>query len=55
VLDVVRKLGVKEEKPIDAGSEVDEQIRASVVKRVVVRFAPLRYVSWDHTKLGGKY
>ena len=24
-------------------------------KRVLLRFTPQRYVSWDHAKLGGKY
>lgn len=31
------------------------QVRASVIKRVVLRFSPFRVVSWDHGKLGGKY
>lgn len=31
------------------------QVRASVAKRVVLRFTPYRTVSWDHGKLGGKY
>ncbi len=30
-------------------------IRASMVKRVVLRFTPFRVVSWDHGKLGGVY
>jgi len=32
-----------------------EQVRASIPKRVVVRFSPFHTVSWDHTKLGGSY
>ena len=35
--------------------EMSEQVRASIAKRVVLRFTPFRYVSWDHTKLGGFY
>lgn len=35
--------------------EMSDQVRASVAKRVVVRFTPFRYVSWDHGKLGGFY
>ncbi len=32
-----------------------EQVQASVTKRVVVRFTPFRFVSWDHGKLAGFY
>lgn len=36
-----------------------EQIRAGVAKtaakRVLLKFTPERYVTWDHAKLGGKY
>ena len=33
----------------------NEQVRASVAKRVVLRFTPFRTISWDHGKLGGFY
>ena len=36
-------------------SAISEQVRASLAKRVVVRFTPFRTVSWDHGKLGGCY
>lgn len=32
-----------------------EKMRASIRKRVVVRFSPFRIVSWDHQKLGESY
>lgn len=32
-----------------------EQVRASIAKRVVLRFTPFRTISWDHGKLGGFY
>jgi PPOX class probable F420-dependent enzyme len=36
-----------------------EQLTAAVTrtaeKRVLLRFVPERYVSWDHAKLGGRY
>lgn len=35
--------------------EMARQISDSMVKRVIVRFTPERYVSWDHSKLAGKY
>lgn len=41
-----------------AGSMDDgrnEQVRASIAKRVVLRFTPFRTISWDHGKLGGYY
>lgn len=36
-------------------ADMSEQVRASIAKRVVLRFTPFRHVSWDHTKLGGFY
>jgi nitroimidazol reductase NimA-like FMN-containing flavoprotein (pyridoxamine 5'-phosphate oxidase superfamily) len=41
--------------PITPGSEMEGQIDESFAKRVIVRFTPFRYVSWDHAKLGGHY
>ena len=35
--------------------EAREQITASYTKRVVIRLTPYRYISWDHSKLDGKY
>jgi nitroimidazol reductase NimA-like FMN-containing flavoprotein (pyridoxamine 5'-phosphate oxidase superfamily) len=34
---------------------MSEQVRASIAKRVLLRFTPFRVVSWDHGKLGGFY
>jgi nitroimidazol reductase NimA-like FMN-containing flavoprotein (pyridoxamine 5'-phosphate oxidase superfamily) len=34
---------------------MDEQIAASMAKRVVIRLTPFRTVSWDHAKLGAAY
>lgn len=31
------------------------QVRASIAKRVVLRFTPFRTISWDHGKLGAFY
>lgn len=33
----------------------DAVVTAQAPKRVTLRFAPHRYVSWDHSKLGGQY
>ena len=32
-----------------------EAVGKTADKRVLIRFAPERYVSWDHAKLGGRY
>ena len=45
------------------GRDLDESAKAALresvgrtaAKRVVLKFTPQRYVSWDHTKLGGRY
>lgn len=34
---------------------MSQQVRASMAKRVALRFTPRRTVSWDHGKLGGVY
>lgn len=34
---------------------MSEQLRATMAKRVVLRFTPFRSVSWDHGKLSGVY
>ncbi len=43
----------------DVSREEIEKLRAGVAKtaakRVLLKFTPERYVSWDHAKLGGKY
>lgn len=31
------------------------QITDTFAKRVIIRFTPFKYVSWDHAKLGGTY
>ena len=31
------------------------QVAKTAEKRVLLKFTPERYVSWDHAKLGGKY
>jgi PPOX class probable F420-dependent enzyme len=36
-------------------AEMSDQVRASMAKRVLLRFTPFRVVSWDHGKLGTFY
>lgn len=39
----------------DERGQLRELIGAGADKRVVLKFTPRRYVSWDHGKLGGRY
>ena len=56
VLDIMAGLAAKEMKAVsDFSPEVREQARATAAKRVVIRFKPDRYITWDHSKLGGRY
>lgn len=34
---------------------VKEQVENSMTKRVIMRFTPGRLISWDHSRLAGKY
>ena len=36
-------------------AEMSDQVRASIAKRVLLRFTPFQVVSWDHGKLGDFY
>ena len=36
-------------------AKLREAVRSTATKRVALRFTPNKYVSWDHTKLGGRY
>jgi PPOX class probable F420-dependent enzyme len=39
----------------ELGPEIREMVAGQAPKRVGLRFAPSRVVSWDHRKLGGGY
>lgn len=57
--DEVRKamaqIQAADEMALSLSPEMEAQVRASIAKRVVLRFTPFRYVSWDHAKIGGLY
>jgi nitroimidazol reductase NimA-like FMN-containing flavoprotein (pyridoxamine 5'-phosphate oxidase superfamily) len=56
VLDIMAGLADKEMNAVSTFSpEVREQARQTAVKRVAIRFKPDRYITWDHSKLGGRY
>lgn len=39
----------------DQLSKLRETVKRTATKRVALKFTPQKYVSWDHTKLGGQY
>lgn len=39
----------------NALAKLRDTVGGTAAKRVVLRFTPERYVTWDHTKLGGRY
>ncbi len=38
-----------------ATAKLRKSVAAVAIKRVVLKFTPTRYISWDHAKLGGQY
>lgn len=55
VAQAMRKIRAGQKMSGSLSELMSDQVRASIAKRVVLRFTPFRYVSWDHTKLGGYY
>lgn len=49
------RIKADEELAGSLSAEMGEQVRASIAKRVLLRFTPFRTVSWDHGKLGAFY
>ncbi len=39
----------------NARTKLREAVSGTAAKRVVLKFTPNRYVTWDHAKLGGRY
>lgn len=57
-IDVLARAGMGDEvKKIDpnAAKALREAIRPRAQKRLVIKCTPIKYISWDHRKLGGKY
>ena len=38
-----------------ARAALTEAVRKTAEKRIVLKFKPREYVSWDHSRLGGRY
>jgi len=52
---VVRILQANRERQADTASTSGQEALARAAKRVVLKIRPEKVVSWDHTKLGGRY
>lgn len=55
LIPAMARINADEQLAGSLSMEMSEQVRASLAKRVVLRFTPFRDVSWDHGKLGGFY
>jgi nitroimidazol reductase NimA-like FMN-containing flavoprotein (pyridoxamine 5'-phosphate oxidase superfamily) len=55
VPDLMRLVRAEEALGASLSKPMSQQVRASIPKRVIVRFSPFRTVSWDHAKLGEYY
>ncbi|MDE8653808.1 pyridoxamine 5'-phosphate oxidase family protein [Novosphingobium album (ex Liu et al. 2023)] len=55
VAHLMRLIRANESLAASIGDAMTAQVRASIAKRVAIRFTPFRYVSWDHAKLEGFY
>ncbi len=56
VCDALARIGTKGRNLSAAELEATKsQMAKAAEKRVLLRFIPERYVSWDHAKLGGRY
>ena len=54
VLDVLARVSQRS-TGAEIGSEARRGLRSTAEKRVAIRVGPERIVSWDHSKLGGRY
>lgn len=56
VCDALVNISTKGQQPSAQQREaLRGQLADTAAKRVLLKFTPQRYVSWDHAKLGGRY
>ena len=55
VARVMRLVRASDDLAASMSPAMSAQVRASLVKRVALRFKPFRFVTWDHGKLPGVY
>ncbi|HEX7854154.1 MAG TPA: pyridoxamine 5'-phosphate oxidase family protein [Sphingobium sp.] len=48
-------MAAKAQTQVEQSDGKQAQVRASLAKRVIIRFTPERVISWDHAKLGAFY
>jgi nitroimidazol reductase NimA-like FMN-containing flavoprotein (pyridoxamine 5'-phosphate oxidase superfamily) len=52
---VMRLVRPSDDLAASMSTEMSAQVRASITKRVAIRFRPFRFVTWDHGKLPDVY
>jgi PPOX class probable F420-dependent enzyme len=55
IRDGMRQIRADHAMASSLSETMDEQVRTSLAKRVLLRFTPIRRTSWDHGKLDGFY
>ena len=55
VARVMRLVRASDDLAASMSPAMSAQVRASLAKRVALRFKPFRFVTWDHGKLPGVY
>ena len=56
VCDTLVKISTKGRRvTAEQAHAIRDQVAGTAAKRVLLKFTPERYVSWDHAKLGGRY
>jgi nitroimidazol reductase NimA-like FMN-containing flavoprotein (pyridoxamine 5'-phosphate oxidase superfamily) len=55
VARMMKMISIRKSLSESISQSMDDQVRLSLAKRVVVRFTPFHYVTWDHRKLNGIY
>ncbi len=56
VCDALVKISTKGRRVTPEQTDaIRSQVTGTAAKRVLLKFTPERYVSWDHAKLGGRY
>ncbi len=56
VADTLARISIKHGSGTEADvAQMRKAVSATATKRVLLRFTPEHYVSWDHARLGGRY
>lgn len=55
IIDVLLAASSRDDSTAEQSDQIRAGMRANAAKRVLIHVKPDRKVSWDHTRLGGKY